>query len=128
MGNGSVESGEGYLYRGRGLFQYTGKEGYLKLGGKKLVDNPDLALVPSMDVKYSVAFWKWKGLEKRANSLGEHIDIIVKNNITAKGEITKIRIVKDENFKRAVSAVNGGDNGIADRAESYNRYLRLFNR
>lgn len=45
MGNGDEESGDGWLYRGRGGLQTTGKENYKLLGdflGIDLVSNPDL--------------------------------------------------------------------------------------
>lgn len=45
MGNGDESSNEGYLYRGRGALQLTGKSNYKALGdflGVDLVSNPDL--------------------------------------------------------------------------------------
>lgn len=45
MGNGNEASGNGWLYRGRGALQVTGKSNYQALGdflGIDLVSNPDL--------------------------------------------------------------------------------------
>lgn len=44
-GNGSVQSGDGWKYRGRGLIQYTGKANYAEYAkwcGYDVVDMPDL--------------------------------------------------------------------------------------
>lgn len=41
LGNGPESSGDGWLYRGRGLSQITGKGNYQKFG---IADNPDAAL------------------------------------------------------------------------------------
>jgi putative chitinase len=49
MGNGPTESGEGWLYRGRGLKQLTGKDNHRACSaglGVDLVSNPDLLLEP----------------------------------------------------------------------------------
>jgi putative chitinase len=48
MGNGSENSGDGWLYRGRGLVQITGKANYAKYD---LVDSPDAALAPPTAVR-----------------------------------------------------------------------------
>src|SRR5687768_6261119 len=48
---------EGYLYRGRGLSQITGKENYAKFGklmSIDLVGNPDLALKPAVAARILV--------------------------------------------------------------------------
>jgi putative chitinase len=48
MGNGSENSGDGWLYRGRGLVQITGRANYAKYD---LADNPDAALAPATAVR-----------------------------------------------------------------------------
>lgn len=82
MGNGSIESGEGWLYRGRGLKQLTGKENYTKCGkalGLDLVTNPNLLLENNNAVRSAGWFWSFnrcsdfadkrdvQGLTKRIN-------------------------------------------------------------
>ncbi len=49
MGNGTIESGEGWLYRGRGAKQLTGKDNYTRCSQAlkvELVSNPELLLEP----------------------------------------------------------------------------------
>ena len=60
MGNGPVESGEGWLYRGRGLKQLTGKDNHRACGaglGVDLVANPDLLLEPVYAARSAAWFW-----------------------------------------------------------------------
>jgi predicted chitinase len=60
MGN---SADEGFLYRGRGLVQLTGKDNYEKFGrmlGIDLVKNPDLAANPEIAKQIAVAFFKDK--------------------------------------------------------------------
>ncbi len=52
MGNGPPESGEGYLYRGRGFIQLTGKNNYKKYG----VTNPDELLQPERAAEVAVDY------------------------------------------------------------------------
>jgi putative chitinase len=71
MGNGPAESGEGWLYRGRGLKQLTGKFNYEKCGaelGIDLVGNPDLLLEPLYAARSAGWFWK-------ANNLSAFADV-----------------------------------------------------
>ena len=71
MGNGPAESGEGWLYRGRGLKQLTGKFNYEKCGkdlGIDLVGNPDLLLEPIYAARSAGWFW-------RSNNLSVFADV-----------------------------------------------------
>lgn len=59
IGNGPASSGDGYLYRGRGFNQLTGRANYKKYGniiGKDLVGNPDLVNDPKVAAEIAVAF------------------------------------------------------------------------
>lgn len=74
MGNGSVNSGEGWKYRGRGFIQITGKENYFRLHIDTDLDcvrNPDLLLEEANAMLSACWFWKLKGL----NSLADKDDI-----------------------------------------------------
>lgn len=95
LGNGSTCTNDGYIYRGRGIIQITGKENYRKLAyetGINCVENPDLLL----DMHFAVisAFWYWDYRKLQGKT-----DIEV---------VTKL--------------INGGLNGIEDRK---NLYLKI---
>jgi len=70
MGNGSIESQEGWKYRGRGILQQTGKSNYAELTldtGIDFVSNPDLLLEPAYAVISACWFWKKNNLEVYAD-------------------------------------------------------------
>jgi hypothetical protein len=57
LGNTPEKDGDGYLYRGRGFVQITGRANYAKASGKLDVDliaNPDAALNPTVAAKILV--------------------------------------------------------------------------
>ena len=59
LGNGSVSSGDGYKYRGRGFNQLTGINNYKKYGdrvGEDLVGNPDKANDRNIAAKIAIEF------------------------------------------------------------------------
>lgn len=88
---GNTQPNDGVTFKGRGIFQITGRFNYIKYGkaiGKDLVNNPTLAADPEVAVLTACEYW-------RANNLSALAD---KNDL--KG-ITK--------------RINGGYNGLADR-------------
>lgn len=90
-GNGDVNSGDGYRYRGRGLIQITGKANYealVKQLGADVVANPDLLLDYRFAAMSAAAWWKNHGLNELADS----------------DDVTRITRV-----------INGGTNGLDDR-------------
>lgn len=80
MGNGNEASGEGWKYRGRGIFQLTGKDNYkayndyLTAGGMKvdLIANPDLLL--QSPGCYKSAFWYWNS--RGLNAIADRDDSV----------------------------------------------------
>lgn len=99
MGNGPVESGEGWRFRGRGLKQLTGKDNYTRCGqgiGVDLLSDPDLLQQP----KYAAlsAGWFWY-----VNKCSDFAD---------KGD-----------FEGLTKRINGGLIGLADRKSRYERVL-----
>ncbi len=70
-GNGDASSGDGYRYRGRGLFQLTFKDNYRLAGDAldiPLVDNPDLVATPEVAALTAAHYWQRLGL----NALADH--------------------------------------------------------
>ena len=103
MGNGSEESGEGYLYRGRGLIQLTGKTNYTLFAFSaeiQLVDAPAY-----LETKYGAvhsACWFWFN-----NNLNTFAD-------------------KDD-FVGMTKRINGGTNGLVARIEEYKHAFGILN-
>lgn len=88
---GNTVKGDGYLFRGRGPLQLTGRLNYEEYGnaiGLWLTDKPDLAAIPAIGLHIACEYWKRKGL----NAWADADDAVT---------ITK--------------RVNGGANGLADR-------------
>lgn len=101
MGNGPEDSQEGWLYRGRGLIQCTGKNNYAHCSqflfdDDRLVDEPELLTEP----KYALlsALWYW--------------------------DINNLNEVQD--FVTLTKRINGGTNGLAHRRELYERALSVL--
>jgi len=70
MGNGSVDSQEGWKYRGRGLIALTGKANYAELTlntGIDFVSNPDLLKEPAYALISACFFWKNNNLNRFAD-------------------------------------------------------------
>lgn len=111
MGNDDEASGDGYRYRGRGMIQLTGKDGYQYFTNihnkKNPSDNQDFVATPDLvisNLEYGVesafSFWVSKKLNVLAKSLN----------------------VYDVTFK-----VNGGHNGYDDRRIRFNKVAELIN-
>jgi putative chitinase len=69
-GNGDVNSGDGYRYRGRGPIELTGLDNYRRCGvalGVDLVKNPDLVAQP--EYGFLAAAWFWAEGNKTGKSL-----------------------------------------------------------
>lgn len=67
---GNTAPGDGYKYRGRGIFQLTGKDAYKRYGerlGIDLVGNPDLAADPVISIQIACLYWSDLGLNEWAD-------------------------------------------------------------
>lgn len=105
MGNGDVQSGEGYKYRGRGYIQLTGKANYASFGagiGVDVVSSPDL-VATTYPLLSAAWFWDSKNLNAIAD-LGSTDDVVT--------QITK--------------RVNGGTNGLAERLNFFKKFYQLL--
>lgn len=99
MGNGPIQSGEGWKYRGRGLKQLTGKDNYTRCKASlnyDLVANPDLLLEPRWAVLSACWFWD-------VNKCSE--------------------IINTGDFVALTKKINGGTIGLEDRTKRYKAVL-----
>lgn len=107
MGNGSIESGDGWRFRGRGPGQLTGRTNYEACGralGLDLVGNPEL--VASVKVGCLAFAWFWA----MGNSTGKSL-----NSLAVENKIDAISTV-----------VNGGQNGRIERLTLTQRALAVM--
>lgn len=99
---GNTVAGDGYRYRGRGIFQLTGRANYREIGaaiGQPLEASPELAERPDIAVLTACRFWQSRGLNALA-------DQGLEDTITRR--------------------VNGGTNGIAERRKLVARMRGLL--
>lgn len=85
---GNLVFSDGWKYRGRGIFQITGKWNYRRLSadtGIDFVNNPDLLLQEEYSIIAALWFWNLKKLSISANA--DNLDHV--SDIINKGSITK---------------------------------------
>jgi len=104
MGNGSEQSNDGWIFRGRGLVQLTGRSNYTQcsrdlFGDDTLVENPDVVTEPDYAILSACWFWH----KNRLNDICDRGDVVLLS-------------------KR----INGGTIGLADRIHHWNDALSLF--
>ena len=104
MGNGDVASGDGYTFRGRGMFQLTGRDQYklasVQLKTPEILSNPDSVLTnPELCVLTAANFFAKK-------NCGAYAD---------KADWENVRI-----------KVNGGLNGYAHMKEATEKAYKIF--
>jgi putative chitinase len=91
MGNGPVESGDGYRYRGRGLIQLTGKSNYERFAAgieATLEEAVEFLTTPEGAIESAAWFWANNGLNELADT----------------DDVTKV-----------TKKINGGTIGLAER-------------
>lgn len=100
MGNGDVASGDGYLYRGRGLIQVTGKASYTALARvEKRAVEPDWVATKTGAAASACWFWTAHHLNGLADGWA----------ITGTSKV-----------------INGGTNGLEDRLARCNAALKAI--
>ena len=88
---GNNYRGDGRKYKGRGIFQLTGRGNYRTIGkliGVDLENNPEMAATPEISVLTALEYWKSRNL----NAYADKDDVLT---ITHR--------------------INGGENGLAER-------------
>ena len=88
---GNIYPGDGRRFRGRGIFQLTGRANYTQMSkklGVDLVNNPHLAATPEISVQTALEYWKSRNLGKWA---------------------------RQDNIEMVTKLINGGYNGLQDR-------------
>lgn len=105
MGNGDESTKEGFLFRGRGYIQLTGKSNYAAFGkaiGEDTVKNPDLVAT-----HYPLASAAWFFSKNGLNSISDR----------GSDELTVTAVTR---------RVNGGVIGLKDRLKHFNQYHKLL--
>lgn len=101
-GNGGVNSGDGWKFKGKGFIQITGRANYTELSkdtGIDFIGNPDLLLEEPNAILSALWFWNKKNINKYAD--------------------------KDD-IKGVTKAINGGYNGLQHRTELLKKYKKLL--
>lgn len=105
MGNGGESTGDGWIYRGRGYIQLTGKNNYNrfdKFVDEDIVKNPDLVAT-----KYPLLSAAW------------FFDVNGINTVADRGATA-------DDVKSVTKRVNGGYNGLADRQKYFDKYYTIL--
>jgi putative chitinase len=100
MGNGDVDSGDGYKHRGFGYIQLTGKDNQGKCGealGLDLLNHPELLCQSQNAMKSALWFFQTKG------------------------------IINNTDIREVTKVVNGGYHGLLERDVLFDKYKKLFN-
>lgn len=88
---GNVEPGDGYRFRGRGIFQVTGRANYRTYGAKVGIDlevTPDRAAEPALAVLLAALYWNSRSINRAADA---------------------------DDLEAVTRKINGGVNGLRDR-------------
>lgn len=111
---GNKNPGDGVKYRGRGIFQTTGRSNYLQLGITKgqrdlFINTPELLEQPEYAVWSACEYWKTRGL----NDISIHSDADVLKK-KYRGNIINVSPVEYISL-----SINGGYNGMDERKKFY---------
>jgi len=102
MGNRDEATGDGYRFRGRGLFQLTGHSNYFHAGkalGEDFVMNPDLVATPMFAALTAGFFWNTHKLNQYADA---------------------------RDYVTMTKKINGGTIGLADRQKHIAHALEVL--
>jgi putative chitinase len=111
---GNTQPGDGMRFRGRGIFQTTGRANYLQLGIKKgrrdlFINTPELLEQPEYAVWSACEFWQTRGLNDAANHADT--DLLKKKY---RGNIIDVSPIEYISL-----TINGGYRGMDERKKFY---------
>ncbi len=113
LGNGDVNTRDGFMYRGGGLIQITGRANYREVGeklGLPLENMPRMIEQPAVDVRTAGYFWKLHDLNAAADA-GDAVDfehITKKINGALTGEADRVKYWEAAKALLAVPAAQKG--------------------
>ena len=111
---GNTQPGDGPRFKGRGIFQTTGRKNYLLLGitrGKRdmFIKAPELLEQPEYAVWSACEYWKTRGLNDPANHADT--DVLKKKYRGAIIDVSPVEFIS--------LTINGGYNGMDERKKFY---------
>lgn len=111
---GNTQPGDGVRFKGRGIFQTTGRANYLQLGIKKgrrdlFINSPELLEQAEYAVWSACEYWQTRGLNDVANHADEEL---LKKKY--RGNVLDVSPVEYISL-----AINGGYNGMDERKKYY---------
>jgi putative chitinase len=99
---GNTQPGDGWMFRGRGLKQLTGRENYTKFGKSvKMSAEQAAEYVATEKGAIESACWFWNN--KKLNAIAD-----------------------TGNIKKLTKVINGGDIGLADRTSRYDSAIEIL--
>ena len=111
IGNGNFASGDGWLYRGRGMKQVTGRgnyrdfkkqyQNYWATGLQDFEGHPDLLVQAPYALRSAVWFWVSKGCMKMADGGMRDRDVDAVTGIVNHGELGTPKAIVRRNFAQA---------------------------
>lgn len=118
---GNTQPGDGIRFKGRGIFQTTGRGNYAQLGIKYgrpnlFLTTPTLLEEPEYAAWSACVYWETRGLNDAANHADS--DVLQKKR---KGEIITVSPVEYISL-----TINGGYNGMDDRKKRYEIAKRVL--
>lgn len=111
---GNTQPGDGVRFKGRGIFQTTGRANYLQLGIRKgrrdlFINNPELLEQPEHAVWSACEFWRTRGLNDVANHADS--DVLKKKYRRQIIDVSPVEYIG--------ITINGGYNGMDERKKYY---------
>ena len=118
---GNTQPGDGRRFRGRGIFQTTGRANYVALGLKKgrrdlFVNTPELLEQPEHAVWSACEYWKTRGLNDIANQPDA---VVLKKRL--RNQVLDVSPVEFIGI-----TINGGMNGMEQRKAFYARAKQVL--